>query len=131
MTLARSTVKAQNSTFKTKHFRAPYPLLFTLLLVSSNAFAQQPDVQVKLDIVSTLSSGLKGPNTFQWYDLLGHYSTVGLSATLTKDIAPSFQSDWRPSAETPTPISSTSTTSKTQAFGSWVSNTCRSAGNSC
>lgn len=65
------------------HYRALsiYPFLFTVLLFSSNALAQQPDVQVKLDLVPTLTSTLKGPNAFQWYDLLGHYSTVGLSAT--------------------------------------------------
>ena len=59
-----------------------YPLPFTLFLLLSNAAqAQQPDVQVKVDLLPTGFTGLDRPNSFRWYDDLAHYSTVGLSVT--------------------------------------------------
>jgi len=61
----------------------PFRSVFTLALLAlaTASFAQTPDVQVKADLLPTGFSGLNDPNSFKWYDNLGHYSTVGLSVT--------------------------------------------------
>ncbi len=56
-------------------------LLGAILSCSCLAGAQQPDVQFKANLLPTVSTGLGSANQFRWYDLLGNYSTVGLSVT--------------------------------------------------
>lgn len=55
-----------------------WPCLVGLTCVAA---AQQPDVQFKADLYPTAFTGLNDPNSFRWFDVLGHCSTVGLSVT--------------------------------------------------
>lgn len=51
---------------------------FLGVLFASQAWAQFPDVQIKLDLRPTYLSSRGGRTTFRWYDAMGRHSTVGL-----------------------------------------------------
>src|SRR5258707_14794719 len=56
-------------------------LALVLASAGASAIAQNPDVLIHVDLVPTYRLQSHRQN-FQWYDTLGHYSTVSLGLSL-------------------------------------------------